>query len=297
MQDSVAVARAAFVQACELDVAVRKAGNVSDASPGHGMQAALFRASAAAAAKPLFQRGQRVGARVEAAVAATWAAAGCNTNLGILLLCAPVARAVESLVLPCTQTALRQAIADVLAELNLDDSRAAFRAIAMARPGGLGQAGAQDVHDEPTINLRAAMALAADRDLIARQYATGYADVFDIGLSGLAGATFSTSGKPQAAAVQWLYLQWLATRPDSHIVRKRGEAVAQTVMQAAQGWLQVLQSSHAPGWSLDADPGYTAWDDSLKASGVNPGTTADLTVATLMVAALLHLDGAPAGRP
>ena len=37
--------------------------------------------------------GARVGQRIEAAMRATWAVAGCNTNLGILLLCAPVARA------------------------------------------------------------------------------------------------------------------------------------------------------------------------------------------------------------
>jgi triphosphoribosyl-dephospho-CoA synthase len=32
----------AFLCACELDVRVRKPGNVSLASPGHGMQAAMF---------------------------------------------------------------------------------------------------------------------------------------------------------------------------------------------------------------------------------------------------------------
>ena len=88
-------ARACFLRACELDVAVRKPGNVSLASPGHGMHAAMFIASAEAAAGPLFEPGARVGERIEAAVAATWAVAGCNTNLGILLLCAPIAKAVE----------------------------------------------------------------------------------------------------------------------------------------------------------------------------------------------------------
>ena len=87
--------RARYLDACALDVAVRKPGNVSQVSDGHGMQAGLFTASARASAGPLFRRGARVGDRIEAAVAATWDVAGCNTNLGILLLCAPLARAVE----------------------------------------------------------------------------------------------------------------------------------------------------------------------------------------------------------
>ena len=88
-------ARACFLQACWLDVAVRKPGNVSLASAGHRMQADMFLASAQAAVGPLFASGARVGERIEGAMAATWAAVGCNTNLGILLLAAPVAAASE----------------------------------------------------------------------------------------------------------------------------------------------------------------------------------------------------------
>jgi len=45
-----------------------------------------------------------------------------------------------------------------------------LEAIRLANPGGLGRVSQQDVHDEPTQGLREVMALAADRDLIARQY-------------------------------------------------------------------------------------------------------------------------------
>src|SRR4051812_2096500 len=80
----------AFLEACALDVQARKAGNVSEASPGHRMHAGLFLQSAAAAAAPLCEPGASVGERIEAAVRATWRVAHCNTNLGIVLLCAPV---------------------------------------------------------------------------------------------------------------------------------------------------------------------------------------------------------------
>ena len=283
------LAKACFLRACELDVAVRKPGNVSRASGGHGMQAQMFIASAQAAAGPLFETGARVGERIEAAVAATWAVAGCNTNLGILLLCAPIARAIERQPEAVAPAALREAIESVLAELDLADAQATFRAIARANPGGLGAAPDEDVRLPPRVDLRAAMALAAHRDSIARQYRDAYTDLFDLGLAAL-GEGFSPmetlgDGNPNSlttAAVQRLYLTLLASFADSHIVRIHGEAVAHIVMTAAQGWARRMQRDG----QLDVDPDFAAWDASLKADRINPGTTADLTVAALLIAGL-----------
>jgi triphosphoribosyl-dephospho-CoA synthase len=279
-------AQACFLRACGLDVAVRKPGNVSWVSPGHGMHAGQFIASARAAAAALFEPGARVGRRIEKAVAASWGVAGCNTNLGILLLCAPIAAAAEQSAALDSPAALQQAIQTVLRDLDLQDARDAFRGIVMANPGGLGRAAAQDVRDEPERDLRSAMALAADRDSIARQYANGFGEVFEQLPTAMAAARhpgdIGMTDPPtpeQADAVQRVFLGFLAGMPDSHIVRKHGEAVAQNVMSAAQAWRRI--------GSTDADPDFTAWDQSLKGSGINPGTSADLTVATLLIAGLL----------
>lgn len=279
-------ARACFLQACWLDVAVRKPGNVSLASAGHRMQADMFLASAQAAVVPLFAPGARVGDRIEGAMAATWAAVGCNTNLGILLLCAPLAAAVERDGAATSVAALRGAVDAVMCSLDVADARAAYRAIARANPGGLGDAPAQDVHEEPTVGLREAMTLAASRDRIAQQYASSHADLFDIGRaawpSGFVLGVRPAGEPPDAAtkaAVQGVFLGFLGVIPDSHIVRKHGEAVAQTVMTAAHAWRR-----HS---SPDDEPSFTAWDESLKARGINPGTSADLTVASLLMAGLL----------
>lgn len=278
-------AQASFLRACALDVAVRKPGNVSLASPGHGMHAALFNASAQAASGPLFRPGAKVGDRIEAAMTASWAAAGCNTNLGILLLCAPIAAAAERTPGALTRAGLRSAIGAVLGELDVGDARAAYGAIALANPGGLGAAQAQDVHEPPSIGLRAAMALAADRDRIARQYRDGFADLFELALPALppgfslsAALPGETPDGATIAAVQRLYLTLLGAFPDSHIVRNRGEAVAHSVMEAARHW----RAADAP----EADPAFAAWDETLKARRINPGTTADLTVAALLIASL-----------
>jgi len=223
------IARAAFLRACEWDVAVRKPGNVSLAAPGHGMDAALFLASAQAAAPALFANGTRVGTRIEAAVEASRQAAGCNTNLGIVLLAAPIAAAGERIDAPGD---LREAIEAVLVGLDLEDARAAYRAIALARTAGLGRAEAEDVHAAPRVGLREAMTLAADRDSIARQYANGFADLFEVGLPALQAAPID------AAAVQRVFLTFLARWPDSHIGRKFNAGVAQRVMRVANPWLE-----------------------------------------------------------
>jgi triphosphoribosyl-dephospho-CoA synthase len=280
-------ARACFLRACEFDVAVRKPGNVSWASPGHGMRAEMFIASAHAASAALFQPGARVGERIEAAVAATWAVAGCNTNLGILLLCAPIAAAVERHPQATSADALKQALGEVLAGLDLADAQAAFRAIARAQPGGLGTAPSQDVRRPPSVDLRAAMALAAPRDSIARQYRDGFVDLFDAG-SVVHGTGFSLMSTPvtadvsTVAAVQRLYLWLLSRFADSHIVRNHGEAVAHIVMTAAQAW----QLRARRECEVDVDPDFAAWDATMKADRINPGTTADLTVASLLIAGL-----------
>jgi triphosphoribosyl-dephospho-CoA synthase len=269
----------AFVWACTLDVAVPKPGNVSAASPGHGMTAHQFIASARAAAGPLCEPGAAVGRRIEGAVRASRAAAGCNTNLGIVLLCAPVAVASECLAGPASAAALQDMLHRVAQALTVDDARAAYRAIAHANPGGLGRAPDQDVAAEPSMDLRAAMALAADRDRIACQYAQGFDELFKRGLP------LFHQGLQQglAAAVLDTYLGWLASGPDSHILRKHGAALAQTVTAEAAA----LRREGRTASLLARSHALSSWDTQLKTRGINPGTSADLTVATLFIAACL----------
>ena len=266
--------RAAFLAACRLDVEVLKPGNVSLHSPGHGMSARQFLDSAEAAQAFLFAPNLGVGRRMEAAMRATLAVAGCNTNLGIVLLCGPIAAALERFPRAREPQALREAMQAVLNALDKDDALHAFRAIAAANPGGLGRADEQDVREAPTVGLLDAMALAAHRDSIARQYALGYADVFDVGLPAFrAGAT---PGEGMLRA----WLAFLARWADSHIVRKQGEGVAQTVLKQAEAFEArlMLEGPAALGTSL------REWDESLKSRGINPGTTADLAVATALLA-------------
>jgi triphosphoribosyl-dephospho-CoA synthase len=157
------------------------------------------------------------------------------------------------------------------------DATAAYRAIALANPGGLGAAAQHDVREAPTIDLRVAMQLAGDRDRVARQYANGFADVFDLGLP-----RFVRLAADPSVAMLAAYLAFLASAHDSHIVRKHGAALAHTVTEDAR---RCLEAWDASGTSPATDA-LAAWDDRLKRAGLNPGTSADLAVACAFLAAV-----------
>ena len=160
----------AFKAACLDELDAPKPGNVHMFADGHRMTASEFLLSATAAAHAVSMPRARVGTRILTAVEATLAAVGANTNLGIVLLCAPIAAAAETADPPD----LRVALAGVLESLDTEDADLAFRAIARASPAGLGRVEQNDVFEPATVTLRQAMAEAAHRDRIAYQYASTF---------------------------------------------------------------------------------------------------------------------------
>lgn len=263
----------AYLAACRAELAAIKPGNVHIHAAGHRMSVADFEASAVLSAPHIAAAGAPVGARVEAAVAATRAGIGQNTNLGIVLLCAPLAAAAER------PGPLRPALASVLAELDERDAAGVFAAIRLAAPGGLGRAARHDVTAEaPPPPLLAAMAEAAERDRIARAYVTGFEDLFAVGLPALAAARAAGLAEPWTTTA--VHLAVLTGFPDSHLARKFGLEVAERVRAEAEGAFQGLVLGEGARASL------MAHDAALKAAGLNPGTSADLTVATLFLDAL-----------
>lgn len=260
----------AFIAACRDELAAPKPGNVHVFADGHRMTTADFERSAMAAAGPLTAPGS-VGARILGAVEATFETVGANTNLGIVLLCAPLAAAAEEG--PASHD-LRSRLARVLARLDIEDAKLAFRAIARASPGGLGRAEHHDVFAPATVTLRTAMAEAADRDRIAQQYVNDFTDVFELG-EPLLSSALSESPDRQMATLR-VYLGFLAAFVDSHVVRKHGLALAEQV-RAQAGVLR----KRLVGNIDNLLPELMDWDAALKRDGINPGTSADLTVVTL----------------
>jgi triphosphoribosyl-dephospho-CoA synthase len=261
-----------FIAACEAELQAPKPGNVHVFADGHGMTAADFIISAKVAAPFIAAAQSTVGARIEGAVEATWARVGQNTNLGIILLCAPLAQAAAT----AQSGDLRRETQRVLQALDIDDAAAAFRAIAHAQPAGLGEAPEHDVRAPADSSLLEAMRAAADRDRIAWQYASGFADIFNLGLETLAEARMRGADPPLATLR--VYAALLAAFPDSHIVRKHGRAAAETVRGEAARFETELKSvkSRDAAFELALE-----FDRVLKRRGLNPGTSADLTVAVL----------------
>jgi triphosphoribosyl-dephospho-CoA synthase len=134
---------------------------------------------------PLGSAGTRpLGATIRLAVEATRRLTNVNTNLGIVLLLAPLARAAALSAASESEAIgpgeLRAALTSVLASTTVEDARDTYTAIRLASPGGLGSADEQDVADEPTVTLTAAMQLAADRDGIASEYTTDFHTTFAV---------------------------------------------------------------------------------------------------------------------
>jgi triphosphoribosyl-dephospho-CoA synthase len=270
---------AAFTASCRDELEAPKPGNVHLFSPAGRKTPQDFLRSAEAAAAPLAAPGARVGRRIFAAIEATRAAVGRNTNLGIILLCAPLAAAAEQ-----KPPELRDAVARVLRGLDVCDAELAFRAIVAAAPGGLGRAERHDVFEPAGVTLRQAMAEAADRDRIARQYVSDFDDVFTFGARVLeAGLARGSERKWATLAV---FLGYLSAFCDSHIVREHGAQTAEEVRRAAAQLQQRLDSARDPAEIL---PELLAYDRSLKDRAINPGTSADLTVATLFANRLQNI--------
>ncbi|QXP86060.1 triphosphoribosyl-dephospho-CoA synthase [Methylococcus sp. ANG] len=278
MTVSAASLEAAYRWACETELGAFKPGNVSVHSEGHGMTVEHFRRSALVSAPELCRAEPCLGERIYRAVEATRHAVECNTNLGIVLLAAPLIAAARA---GRAGETLRESLGRVLHATTVEDAEWVYRAICLARPGGLGEAPEHDVRTPPSIPLRDAMRLAAGRDRIAYQYTCDYTDVFDFIIPRYHSALSRWDNEGWAAVAAFSGV--LARIPDSHIERKFGPRYSPWVSEKMVLIEKTLSYTARPesvlGLLRDVDADF-------KTCGINPGTTADLTVAGLLAVRL-----------
>ncbi|MCA9063200.1 MAG: triphosphoribosyl-dephospho-CoA synthase [Planctomycetaceae bacterium] len=259
--------------ACVAEVLSPKPGNVNptssfgDTNVHHFLQSADVISPLLAVAET-----QPVGRTILNAVTATNQQVGRNTNLGIILLLAPLAK------VPPHQS-LSDGVVTVLDRMTVVDSDHIYQAIRLVSPGGLGDADEQDVSQAPSLPFRECMRLAADRDLIAAEYAHGFPIVLSRGIELLREVASSITNQLQQVTA--LAIRLLAEFHDSLIVRKCGSQIADEARQRARG---VLKND----WphSEDARLQLAELDAFLRDDGNrrNPGTTADLIAAILFSA-------------
>jgi triphosphoribosyl-dephospho-CoA synthase len=219
---------------------------------------------------------QPLGAIIRRAVEDTRRWTRSNTNLGIVLLLAPLAKAAL-----LHGGALRQRLSRVLTATTVFDAEEVYAAIRRAHPGGLGEAAAEDVSNPPSVSLRDAMGLAAERDAIAREYVTEFALTFDVGVPALRAAL--DEGLSWGDASVDAYLRLLDATPDTHIGRKLGAAEAEAVSVRAREVLTAGGTRTAAGRAALAQLDSELRDPRTRR---NPGATADLTCAAIFVVIL-----------
>jgi triphosphoribosyl-dephospho-CoA synthase len=262
--------------ACILEVCAPKPGNVSRHHDFANTSMIDFLLSAIAIG-PAFENVANlpIGAIVYDAIKATQQKAKSNTNLGIVLLLAPLAKACYG---ASDLNGIRGNLLAILKNLSVEDAQLAYSAIRLAKAGGMGKVSESDVSEEPSITLMQAMNSAQDRDAIAREYATGFAIVFELGLPALTKAV--SKGMDYSNAIVQAYLAILSQIPDTLIARKRGDEAAREVSLQAREVLKqggvFTENGQTAIREMDLklrDPGHT----------MNPGTTADLTTAAIFL--------------
>ena len=259
--------------ACLLEASAPKPGNVHRGADFEDLTYFDFAVSAVAIASAMESACRStLGQTVLAAISATRTFVQTNTNLGTVLLLAPLAMVPRS-------EDLHRGLQEVFAALTPDDATLVYHAIRLAQPGGLGRVDEADIADQSPPDLLAAMQLAAERDLVARQYVNGFEQVLNFALPELQQAR--ASGLGLGDAIVHTQLRLMSQFPDSLIARKCGPTVAQ---QAADHAACVLAAG-SPG-SDAYRQGLADLDFWLRSDHQrrNPGTTADLIAATLFVA-------------
>jgi triphosphoribosyl-dephospho-CoA synthase len=264
----------AVEMACLLEVSAEKPGNVTRRKDFNDTCFEDFVISAAAIG-PAFRRAtdSTVGEIILRAIRATRRFVGGNTNLGIVLLLAPLAKAAGL----DHSDGLRIAVSSVLKNLTVDDARLTYEAIRLASPAGMGTVQHYDLQEiDVDITLREAMGQARDRDALAREYVTDFEITFEVGLNALQGILEQGAGMSEAVVQTFLTI--LTQVPDTLIARKNGMDAARKVSGHAG---QVLK--YGGIFSKKGKAEIKRFDLDLRDKGhtLNPGTTADITAAVL----------------
>jgi triphosphoribosyl-dephospho-CoA synthase len=265
-----------YIDACETELQAFKPGNISVYADGHDMTVADFRISAEVSAAPLCNPAFSLGEKIYYAVKATREAVHCNTNLGIILLCAPL---IQAAFRAAPGQSFRQSLQTILGNTTIEDAGWAFKAVSLASPGGLGETKEQDVRGTPTVTLTEAMKMASDRDRIALQYTNVYKDILEFSV--LRYNWWLSQGRDKNWSAVFVYTDLLSQFPDSHIERKYGEKHTDHIAVRMRQFLEEFGQTTDPA---QLEQRLYRLDTEFKTIGVNPGTTADFTVATILSA-------------
>lgn len=273
-------------RACMLEVQAPKAGNVYPSADFHDMGVMDFERSAQAIATEFESiESKTLGELILSSIQATHKVTDVNTNLGIVLLFAPIAKAWLHFQKTSTNTSPDdnewvKSFQDVIDASTPQDAQSIYQAIVTAKPGGLGKVEESDVQDSAPSHIALAMQLASDRDHIAAEWTQQFIRTRRISkeLARLRERDFSWE-----EAICWCQLQLLASQGDTLIRRKNGEEIDLKVRMMAQRIL-----AYCTVENVLEHPLRSAFDHYLRdeAHQRNPGTTADLIAGGILICLL-----------
>jgi len=243
----------------------------------------------------LKEDGAKLGYLIEECVKASrrWHRGG-NTNFGAVLLMVPLAVSAGILSVRGLLSAskLGKTVARLVREATVEDAIHLFRAVRVGGVGGLGRPpkGLPDVRSPKAvrelklggITLYKVLKGCSSKDSLCRELVDGLPIVLKVGYQTLT-ETFQETGEMNKAIIQ-AFLSILSKVPDSLIARKTSLEEALRVSEMASKILELGGVHTEKGWKalLEMDEKLRTPDNRF-----NPGATADLTAASLMVFLLL----------
>ena len=265
-----------FLASCFDEIAANKPGNVSINSPIIGLSYQKFYRAAEITANIISNERYSLGEIIFKSCCQCMKELNSNYNLGIILLCAPIIKV--AIGNPCSEKILRLNLKNELNSIDKENAQLIFNAIKLCKPAGLNNyKGEGNITNEiEKISFKKIMKISSEWDRISRAYNNNYQEIF------LTGLPFFKKLKKKFSkkfSIECLYLNFLSTDLDSHILRKYGKDRAYSISKKSSKILKtILQKENSKSNNLIKN-----FDNYLKSKKINPGTCADLTVTTLLI--------------
>lgn len=204
-----------------------------------------------------------------------------NTNLGIVMMITPIAAAAA---ISDDFDEIRPNIVKLMANTTVDDACDLYDAINIADAGGMGDQDEYDVASDNAKNelrenkqtMYDVLKISAPWDMLAREMTSDMPAVFEIGYP-----TYHKLKEEKSLndACVLTFLTILSQVPDTLISRKYGSDEAMKISLMTRDLLKLKDAD-------DFDVKLQEFDDYLFENHYNPGTTADLTAASIFVSNL-----------
>lgn len=204
-----------------------------------------------------------------------------NTNLGIIMMITPIAVAAA---ISNSFDEIQDNVKLLMKNTSVDDACDLYDAINIADAGGMGEedeydvasdSAKQDLRDDG-LTMYDVLKISATKDMLGREMTSGMPFIFEKGYP-----TYHklVQEKTQNEACVLTFLEILSQVPDTLISRKYDEDEALKVSMMTRDLLKMRDSS-------DFEKQIKDFDDYLYKNKYNPGTTADLTAASIFVSYL-----------